>query len=923
MSEHIKYIHNVLSESTLNDFFTKNRVFWGRKNVFVKDILLYKVGSEKNIEKIYSKYDLEEKKIYEALFLSIVNGDKKEERFFNKSDVLSLPIKIGTEINIPKSNFDSEIVSVVGKNLFLEQGDFNFLWSEKLFKMVNDPEYVRLNNLNLLDFNFNISFINQNCQVWVWIRSQDKIINISPFIISLSTSKHDIGTFSININPIRSIKTLDIDGNNFVDYFNLIDEKSNSVIDFFHQYIQMNDVVFIRFEKLKLEERRGIEDEFEMEISKERLPGKVWDMIGLIDRNSITSNLSDTSYEVNLIGRDLSKVFIEDASYYLPIQYLSGEESRINLGFDREDRWYKRNINGGFGSTETTPSLYSFIVGDRSISDTVGFIINQLSNLGVVGDSDLFSYYKDRRVKAYRISGEEDSNIDTKLVDGIWQIIKVFYDSVLEKRRVIDGSLNYVDGSIIQHFNKICQKPFVELFSDTYGDEYNIIIRQPPFTKGAIRSFLQGVEYHPYMDGIESKVINDDKFIKIYDVITINLEDIQGYNSLQWDTDYFTSYQIVPKNELLGQYQNLMVGGIIPIVYLEEFAKIFGNRRYSEVDNYLSLPQMGVVSEDDNSYTRSLINDLKYVIDIHSYLPFTRKGSITLVGGDRRIKKGIFIRIKPTNEVFYVDSVSHSLSFGNKSVDRSTTIQVSRGMIENYIFGDYGYDNEGRIIEKDGVKTKFCYFDIVKTFISKKKTKKTIKNENILNNSSSFNSYSVKIKNINSPALRNNNPGNLIYVGQSSAQKGEFRYFDPETKLPVYWCRFNTPELGFQEVIRQLNIYSTRDGFNIEQAINRYAPSNENNTQSYINFVCNELNTNKLTKLSQVDLFKLAKAIVKLESSTEVITNSRSKISNTNTEDSVKEIQFQEHSLSFIFDKDQFDFFLKRMQMNIQKFTER
>lgn len=76
-----------------------------------------------------------------------------------------------------------------------------------------------------------------------------------------------------------------------------------------------------------------------------------------------------------------------------------------------------------------------------------------------------------------------------------------------------------------------------------------------------------------------------------------------------------------------------------------------------------------------------------YLVESNIYLPFTRKGSITLPYGDRRIKKGTFVRFKPTGEIFYVDSVTNNLSCGNTSVDRTTTINVSRGMVEKYIKG--------------------------------------------------------------------------------------------------------------------------------------------------------------------------------------------------------------------------------------------
>ncbi len=57
------------------------------------------------------------------------------------------------------------------------------------------------------------------------------------------------------------------------------------------------------------------------------------------------------------------------------------------------------------------------------------------------------------------------------------------------------------------------------------------------------------------------------------------------------------------------------------------------------------------------------------------------------MNGDRRIKRGTFVRFKSTNEIFYVDSVSHSYSINSTTIDRTTTLTVSRGMVERFIEG--------------------------------------------------------------------------------------------------------------------------------------------------------------------------------------------------------------------------------------------
>ena len=73
-----------------------------------------------------------------------------------------------------------------------------------------------------------------------------------------------------------------------------------------------------------------------------------------------------------------------------------------------------------------------------------------------------------------------------------------------------------------------------------------------------------------------------------------------------------------------------------------------------------------------------------------AYLPFTRKGQI-IIRGDRRIKRGKWVYYKKTNEMFYVNSVSNSAVINSDgTVDRTTILNVSRGMIKDFIIGVEG-----------------------------------------------------------------------------------------------------------------------------------------------------------------------------------------------------------------------------------------
>ena len=138
--------------------------------------------------------------------------------------------------------------------------------------------------------------------------------------------------------------------------------------------------------------------------------------------------------------------------------------------------------------------------------------------------------------------------------------------------------------------------------------------------------------------------------------------------------------------------------------------EVYGSKPFNVVHNYLEWDRGQIVGEPDvipptrQNFLAQIIKDLKLVVDMHQYLPFVRKGTITLSIIDPGIKQGTFI-IKENEfgqrEVYYVDSVSYSYGIENENNNESTTLQVSRGMVEEYI--------EGRMI--DGVK--YSYFDII------------------------------------------------------------------------------------------------------------------------------------------------------------------------------------------------------------------
>lgn len=244
----------------------------------------------------------------------------------------------------------------------------------------------------------------------------------------------------------------------------------------------------------------------------------------------------------------------------------------------------------------------------------------------------------------------EEIRVDDYLASGIWQIIKVVIDPEVAQKQINDATVSMMQGSLFSFFEKVCQKPFVEFWGDTYGDQYYFIIRKPPFTETSFKSLVT-------IDVLERDVYQD---------------------SLGWENDQIYSwYQLIPNGNYIGAEE--LIFQYIPAVYFPEYGEIWGSRPLSITTNYITF-----IKETGKIQIQAAIQDLKFLTDIHSYLPFTRKGTIT-IRGDRRIKRGMRIYYQPTNEYFYVESVSQSFTVNDGVLDRVTQLTVSHGMIKEHV----------------------------------------------------------------------------------------------------------------------------------------------------------------------------------------------------------------------------------------------
>lgn len=307
---------------------------------------------------------------------------------------------------------------------------------------------------------------------------------------------------------------------------------------------------------------------------------------------------------------------------------------------------------------------------------------------------DLNEFAKEAFKASYRlIKSKRDVVKETfikKPLPGIWSIINLAIDESVADRRIVDQSIGNEHGSLLNGIRKICQDPFVEFFTDTYGDKFHFIARKKPFDKNSLVSAING---QSVFEKQEPKTLIDKKFDLTKEAVPnnkvnliIDIEEIDVISdSLVFSQESYSWYRLQLQN-VIGGNDNSMAFAYLKAIYFKEYADMFGSKPLDITTNY--IPYNPVVDKNKKLPTAYFIKqgtyDLQYMIETHVHLPFTRQGTIT-INGDRRIKKGTFIRYKGTEEIYYVDAVANNFTIDMGNIDRVTTLQVSRGMVEKHI----------------------------------------------------------------------------------------------------------------------------------------------------------------------------------------------------------------------------------------------
>ena len=304
-----------------------------------------------------------------------------------------------------------------------------------------------------------------------------------------------------------------------------------------------------------------------------------------------------------------------------------------------------------------------------------------------------------------------------------------------------DPSLASMQGGLSNFVNRICQRPFVEFAGDTYGDMYYFTVRRPPFDREHMLAALaelnllgnnkKYIELQEQYNALSESEQNSTEAHMIWNQLremknkyVINSKDVIN-STIDWNnSEIYSWYQLYVMYEI-GAQDDLKY--ITPAILFPEYAALYGSRDLTVQSPYISFINAGTQdalkktgrSDSADNRIRSSIKELKYIIESNAYNPFTRSGSVTIVG-NRKIKRGTFVslNLEGVEEIFYVEGVSQDYSVNNGSVSRTTTLQLSHGMVKSYIIGVGDGANQGAVVndwkgQRVGTHKLISYFDII------------------------------------------------------------------------------------------------------------------------------------------------------------------------------------------------------------------
>lgn len=724
----------------------------------VEDVLDFAHEGVSNRRRLYDALSLEQKKLY--------NGGSQD---FSES--VDYPIMGAVTLYVPVENVKASTSVNIGEyiyssNITIMRSKEAHYYPEIMKRVSVDPRYTSRN------YGDKAKSIYPRLRVYAWSRTkwlegESGYVDVTAYVINANTSSNMGGSeFSVTLAPtigklfeqndryVWSPKDVLYTSSNHrvsLGNVNRVREEErfynpDPVYVRNHQYheklFQQNDLFFIKFEELEIEVG-------DVEFTPELITQSWWDMIGMVDSVNVGTTAQGTDVVLQIAGRDFTKMFIDDNSYF----------NQVSLN------------HYGIGPTKSMPrtgrvggEFFDWAaITTRTIYTSLNYIFHRISTIGYV-PNEVFDMFPDlTEISTYKLPPDQNtgSSVSINRAMGMWRLVKFWIDENINDLRIVDSSISNPQGSIWDLMKAQCQQPFVELFTETLGNKLYVIARKPPFERRELENIVDEVERTPEEDfrlatasdmlssqraNQAGRSLNSDNeilpanqeteyttsnltpFDRLYErdfvrdfgesnrkmplIISIDEDDVLADNLIQTNTS-FAWYNIELRGMVAG-------AGTTPEnqmgVYFDEVAQVFGNNRLNVVSNYSDYRywKLNDNSDEGGELRKDMFADqtaqqLAFLVETNIHLPFTREGSIT-INGDRRIKKGTYIYYKPTDELYYVDSVENNINISGGSVDRTTTIRMSRGMVLDYIKGK---DEDIETEDGQTVTKNISYFNIV------------------------------------------------------------------------------------------------------------------------------------------------------------------------------------------------------------------
>ena len=667
-------------------------------------------------------FDLQENGIYvnRKSIYSRYNDENKKRCNSNENDVSNMNVvKFGTKIKIKRNCFIDETGNFINLTTLAEYNLNQLNNMIKVFWHDKAKELIKKDTLSLKNHFYqksnDIAYVLlvrkvlkgkvKEGKIFDGIDVDFEIMDLTPYLVSTQTGVQNFGgRFVLTLPPILGeiVKhdENDIQWEMFGDIINIAKNKDNfqhfyiksnlrynyhkdvlsdsgEILDkgkygwYFEKIINTNDLIVIKFDEpfIRTDKigngRFGDEDTF--------------DMIGLVDtvgKREVVNAEGSYDLQVQVNGRDLSKLLIEDGTYFYPNAFTAfgdGEDTKNKKEKEVKQQkfpQYFANYKATDSDTNKTSQFFSHrkiaerIFGQipylqskkyMRVNDFVRDIIKMLSilniqvgekNIGTANSSFAFESILDKDNGQLVFTG----NIDKAT---IWNFVELYTDEEndLQRNRVVyDDSITTTSGSIISFLQRLCQPPFVELFADTWFEKYSIIVRQPPLT---IESYLDNI------------------------TIEVGDEHLISESTMYDDSKSFSWFRLDPVG-LFYREPNLKLIDF-PAVLLDDFASVFGSKKREYTSNYLGTERTTEKNNDspnikDATYAQAT-GDTIMLLKGLSIEPFMKRGTVETYG-NRMIRRGMNLYLKDRDMLYYVESVQQYSAIDQ----RKTTVNVSRGI---------------------------------------------------------------------------------------------------------------------------------------------------------------------------------------------------------------------------------------------------